>query len=67
MKKLQLNLQQLEKSEVLTILQLKAILGGDGSGSQGSWSTCQSYGQMCYAALNCCSGLSCWPDHYCRS
>ncbi|MDP3665745.1 MAG: hypothetical protein Q8R50_03625 [Sediminibacterium sp.] len=55
MKKLRLNLQNLNDAEVLTRQQLKNILGGDGSGGcverAGSCNTSQK--------INCCSGLVC--------
>ncbi|MDP3665746.1 MAG: TIGR04149 family rSAM-modified RiPP [Sediminibacterium sp.] len=63
MKKLRLSLQQLEKAEVLTQSQLKAILGGDGSGPLG---ICQKSGEACWLYVNCCSGLSCLSDHNCH-
>ncbi|MDP3665744.1 MAG: TIGR04149 family rSAM-modified RiPP [Sediminibacterium sp.] len=63
MKKIKLNLQQLDNSEVLTREQLKNILGGTGSGGD-----CQKNGDSCdtQKAINCCSGFKC-AEWICRT
>lgn len=65
MKKLKLNLQDLN-AEVLTRSQLKQILGGDDGSGGGSGGNCQSHGEKCatHEQLNCCSGLVC-ADYKC--
>lgn len=53
MKKLKLNLQQLDGVEVLTKSQLKQILGGDGSGG-----STEAYGTCCTSSGDC-GGVGC--------
>jgi hypothetical protein len=57
----------LKHFEILNRSQLKSIIGGEeGVGEPGTGENCQRLLDLCYAYLNCCSGLVCDWTHKCR-